>query len=143
MKLDESRELISARKLLSLFEAEMALPSAKSRLSEALSVLAEIVETEGAEGQIARNLASVYGAKAAAASAALLEGPVQASPAELDHWEDLLSEFARSVFESAPVVAMSSKFNQRLVSRHVAQMTKSEKDELVRLLEADLGKEHA
>lgn len=141
MKLEESRELTSARKLLSIFETEMASPSGKSRLSEALSLLAEIAETEGTDSQIARNLASVYGAKAAASAAALLEGPTQASPTELDHWEDLLGEFSRCGFESAPVAAISSKFSLRLISRQVAQMTKSEREEWLKLLEADLGKE--
>ena len=142
MKLDESRELDSARKLLSEFESEISLPTAKGKLSEALSLLEEIAENDGAESQVARNLAAVYGAKTAASANTIPEGTVQASPNELYHWEGLLREFGRCGFELPPIDAALSKLNQRLASRYVAQLTDAEKQALLKQLEAQLGKEH-
>ena len=142
MKLDESRELTSARRLLSEFEGEMTSPSAATKLSETLALLSDIVEAAGAEGQIARNLVGVYAAKAVAAVDATLAKPGEASAAELRHWEELLNEFGRCGFESSPVLAALSKLSKRLATRYVSQMTQTEKEVLLRKLEEDLGKEH-
>ena len=140
MKLDESRELTSARKLLSEFEGEMTSPSAAAKLSEALSLLSDIVEAGGVEGRIARNVVGVYAAKAVASVDATLSKPGEASAAELRHWEELLAEFGRCGFESSPAVAAISQLSKRLATRYVAQMTQTEKEVLLRKLEEDLGK---
>jgi len=142
MKLDESRELTSARRLLSEFESEMTSPSAATKLSEALSLLSDIVEAAGAEGQIARNVVGVYAARAVASVDATLAKPGETSAAELRHWEELLTEFGRCGFESSPAVAALSKLSKRLAIRYVSQMTQIEKEVLLRKLEEDLGKEH-
>ena len=119
----------------------MASPSAMAKLSEALSLLSEVVENSDAEAKIARNLAMVYAAKAAGSAVAVLGKPGQTSPAELHHWEELLLEFGRGGVESEPVAAVLSQLNKRLASRYVAQLTQLEKEVLLRHLEADLGKE--
>jgi len=142
MKLNESRELTSARRLLSEFEAEMPSPSAATKLSEALSLLSDIAETAEAEGPIARNVVSVYAAKAVAAVDATLAKPGEASAAELRHWQELLTEFGRCGFESSPVAAALSKLSKRLATRYVSQLTQTEKEVLLRKLEEDHGEEH-
>ncbi len=142
MKPHESRELPSARRLLSEFEADMTSPSAATKLSEALSLLSGMVEAAGAEGQIARNVVGVYAAKVVAAVDATLTKPGEASAAELRHWVELLTEFGRCGFESSPAVAALSKLSKRLATRYVTQLTQTEKEVLLRKLEEDLGKEH-
>jgi hypothetical protein len=137
----ESRELASARELLSEFESEMTSEGAVARLSEALSLLSDVVDGAGAEGQIARNVVAVYAGKAVAAVDTTLARPGEASAAELRHWEDLLAEFGRCGFESPPVVAALSKLGKRLATRHVSKMTQTEKEVLLRKLEEDWGKE--
>jgi hypothetical protein len=141
MKLDESRELTAARRLLSVFEEEMTSPSAATRLSEALSLLSDIVEAGAAEGQIARNVVAVYAAKAVASLDTTLAKPGAASAAELRHWEELLAEFGRCGFDSPPAAAALSKISKRLATRYVSQMTQLEKEVLLRRLEEEAGKE--
>jgi hypothetical protein len=141
MKPDESRELTSARRLLSEFEDEMASPSAVTKLSEALSLLSDIVEDGGAERQIAGNVVAVYAAKVVASVDATLARPGEASAAELRHWDELLTEFGRCGIESSPAVAALSKLSKRLATRHVSRMTHTEKEVLLKQLEDDLGKE--
>jgi len=143
MNLTESRELTSARRLLSEFEGEMTSPSAATKLSEALSLLSGIVEAGGAEGPIARNVVGVYAAKAVASVDATLAKPGAASAAELRHWQELLNEFGLCGFESSPVVAAVSKLSKRLATRYVSQLTQTEKAVLLRKLENDLGEEQA
>ena len=142
MKLHESRELTSARRLLSEFEGEMTSPSAATKLSEALSLLSGIAEATGAEQQIARNVVGIYAAKAVAAVDATLAKPGEASAAELRHWQELLTEFGRCGFESSPAIAALSKLSKRLATRYVSQMTQTEKEVLLRKLEEELGKKH-
>src|SRR5712671_6297555 len=132
MKHDESRELTSARKLLSEFEREMAMPGAKTKLSEALSIISGAMEGLGAERQIARNIIQVYAAKAAASATATLNEPGEVSLAVLNHWKELLAEFGRNGVESAPVVAALSTLSKRSASRYVAQMTRAEREVLLR-----------
>ena len=142
MKLTESRELTSARRLLAEFEGEMPSPGAATKLSEALSLLSDIVETAGTEGPIARNVVGVYAAKAVAAVDATLVRPGEAPAAELRHWQELLTEFGRCGFESSPVAAVLSKISKRLATRYVSQLTQTEKEVLLRQLEQDQGEEH-
>ena len=120
----------------------MASPSAGVELSKALSILAELADGDGPEVQVARNLAATYGAKAANSATAMLEGHVLPTPVELLRWENLLSEFGRRSFESAQITAVLSKLNHRLLSRHLAQMTRAEKEVLLEQLEAELKGEH-
>jgi hypothetical protein len=141
MKLTESRELTSARRLLSEFEGEMTSPNAATRVSEALSLLSGIVEAGGAEGPIARNVVGVYAAKAVASVDATLARPGEASAAELRHWQELLTEFGLCGFESSPVTAALSKLSKRLATRYVSQLTQTEKEVLLRKLEQDQGEE--
>jgi len=142
MKPDESRELTSARRLLSEFEVDMTSPSAATKLSEALSLLSGIVEAAEAEGRIARNVVGVYAAKVVAAVDATLAKPGEASAVELRHWEELLTEFGRCGFESSPAVAALSKLSKRLATRYVSQLTQTEKEVLLRKLEQDQGEDH-
>ena len=143
MKVDESRDLLSARRLLSEFEGEMASPSAAAKLSEALSLLSEIVESGAAESRIAGNIVDVYTTKIIASVEATLAKPGEASAAGLRHWIELLSEPGRSGFESSPAKAALSKLGKRLATRHVAKLTQTEKEVLLKKLEEDLGKEHS
>lgn len=142
MNLNESRELTSARRLLSEFEGDMTSPTAATKLSEALSLLAGIVEAAGAEGRIARNLVGVYAAKAVASVDAILARPGEASADELRQRQELLNEFGRCGFESSPALAALSKLSKHLATRYVSQMTQTEKEVLLRKLEKDQGKEH-
>jgi len=141
MKLTESRELTSARRLLSEFEGDMTSPNAAVKLSEALSLLSGIVEAGGPEGPIARNVVGVYAAKAVTAVDAILARPGAASAAELRQWQELLNEFGLCGFESSPVAAALSKLSKRLATRYVSQLTKTEKEVLLKKLEKDQGQE--
>jgi len=143
MKRQESRELTSARRLLSEFEDEITSGGAATRLSEALSLLSEISDAGEAESQIARNVVAVYAAKAVACVEATLAKPGEASAAELRHWEELLTEFGRCGFELPQALAAISKLSKRLATRYVSQMTQIEKEVLLRKLEEDQGKEHS
>jgi len=137
---NESRELASARRLLSEFEIEMSSPGAVAKLSEALSLLSDVVEIEEAESQIARNVVAVYAAKAVARVDAMLAKPGEASAAELHHWQDLLTEFERCGFESPPTTAALTKLRKRFATRHVSKLTQTEKEVLLRKLEEEQGK---
>ena len=141
MKRDESRELTSARKLLSEFEREMSQPSAKTKLTEALSLISDIVEEAGPESQVGENLAQVYASKTAASVTAILNEPGEISLAVLTQWEELLTEFGRSGIESASLVAAKASLSKRLASRYVAQLTQAEKELLLRRLEEEVKKE--
>jgi hypothetical protein len=140
VKMDESRDLTSARTLLSEFESEMATPGAVTKLSDALSLLSDIVETSGAEAPRARNIVDVYAAKIVASVDATLAKPGEVSAAELRHWEELLAEFGRCGFELPSAVAALSKVGKRLATRHVAKLTQTEKEVLLRKLEEDMRK---
>jgi hypothetical protein len=137
---DESRELDSARKLLSEFESEMTTPGVEAKLSEALSLLSDTVEEGGAEGRLASNIVGVYAAKTVTAVDATLAKPGEVSAAELRHWQDLLKEFEICGFESPPVAAALSKVGKRLATRHVAKLTQFEKEVLLKKLEDDMEK---
>ena len=141
MKRDESRELGSARELLSEFESEMASPNAQAKLADALSFLAEIAEEAGPEQQIARNLSEVYAGKAAARANAVMELPGEIAPTELQHWVDVLGEFGRNGVESAPVLAAMAKLGKRRATRYVGRLTQAEQEVLLKRLEAEMGKE--
>src|SRR4051812_8649424 len=143
MKRQESRELTSARTLLSEFEFEMTSAGAATKLSEALSLLSDIRDAGEAESQIAVNIVGVYAAKAVASVEATLAKPGEASAAELRHWQELLAEFGRCGFEWPQVVAAISKLSKRLATRYVSQMTQIEKEVLLRKLEEDLGKKRS
>ena len=140
MKLDESRDLVSARRLLSEFEGEMSSPTAVAKLSEALSLLSDIVEAGETESQRARNIVDVYAAKVVASVDATLAKPGEASAAELRHWDELLSEFGRCGFESPALAAALSRLSKRLATRHVAKLTQTEKEVLLKKLEEEMGK---
>ena len=137
----ESRDLVSARRLLSEFESEMSSPGAATKLSEALSLLSDVAEDEGEESRIARNVVAVYTAKTVAAVEAALSKPGEVAVAELRHWQELVAEFGLCGFESPQAAAALSKIGKRLATRHVSKMTQTEKEVLLKKLEEDLRKE--
>src|SRR2546423_14805751 len=119
----------------------MSQPSAKTKLTEALSLISDIVEEAGPESQVGENLAQVYASKTAASVTAILNEPGEISLAVLTQWEELLTEFGRSGIESASLVAAKASLSKRLASRYVAQLTQAEKELLLRRLEEEVKKE--
>ena len=120
----------------------MRAADAATKLSEALSLLSDVMDAGGAEANIAKNIAGVYAAKIVASVDATLAKPGEASAAEFRHWQELLTEFERCGFEFPQAVAALSKLSKRLATRYVSQMTQIEKEVLLRKLEEDLGKEN-
>lgn len=120
----------------------MSSPGAAAKLSEALSLLSDVVEDEDAESQIARNVVAVYTAKTVAAVDAVLAKPGEAAAAELRHWQELLAEFGLCGFESPQAAAALSKIGKRLATRHVSKLTQTEKEVLLKKLEDDLRKDN-
>ena len=139
MKPAESRELTSARSLLAEFEQDSASPDAIGRLSEGLSFLADIIDEEGEEGQIAHNIAGVYAAKVAASAEAMLERAGESSLAEMRHWKALLEEFERCGIEAPPVKAVLTELSKRFATRYVGQLNPTEKRYMLKQLEQEQG----
>lgn len=132
----ESRELAEARKLLSEFDRDMSEPRAKAHLSDALDFLAAVAEanTPDGEREIGRNLVFAYATRILVKVRALLQEVSRPPLSELDYWYEILDEFSQYGFESSEIDAMRSELRQRLVSRHIAQMTESEKKEILKIL---------
>jgi hypothetical protein len=140
MKHDESRELAAARTLLAEFEGDADSSDAHARLSEALALLADIVDEGGAEARIAKNLAGVYAAKVAAFAEAMLERAGESSLAEMRHWKELLEEFGRCGLPAASVTAALAELSKRFATRYVGQLSKTEKQAMLKQLEEDKGR---
>ncbi|HUL95054.1 MAG TPA: hypothetical protein VLT89_03525 [Usitatibacter sp.] len=140
MKPDESRELATARTLLAEFERDAESPDAHARLSEALALLADIVDEGGGEGHVAKNLAGVYAAKVAASAEAMLERAGESSLSEMRHWRDLLEEFGRCGMQAPPAAAALAELSKRFATRYVGQLSKTEKQFMLKQLEESRGR---
>jgi hypothetical protein len=136
----ESPDLLHARKLLAEFEGDVASSAAHGKLAEALELLMEIADEEGDEAQLANNIGNAYATKVGRLAQGLLGKPAELSPANLQHWLDLLTEFGRCGIESAEVSNALAELRAHIATRFVGQLTTTQREQLLKRLEEEAGK---
>jgi hypothetical protein len=138
----EPRDLIAARRLLSQFAAEIERSEALARLSEALSLLADVAMDAASAGlkQTCSNIVSTYARKVEAKVHPLLaqESPVHQET--IEHWLRVFSEFGHSGFAlPSTVTECHSALSARQVNQIIEAMSPAQAERLFQLLKAKFG----
>lgn len=135
----ESKDLIEARELLGIFEAEMGRTEGLAHLVEGLSLLTAVREEAPSvrEGQVATNIAMAYARKVGAEVESLLSREPLIHQDIVNHWQHVFSEFELAGFSLPPEVAQArSQLSMREAERAIKFFSPSERKKLLELLQA-------
>jgi hypothetical protein len=128
----EPKELTEARELLGKFEVEMRRPEGLVRLSEGLSLLADVRATAESERitQVVSNLALAYARKVKAEVELLLAQDLPPHWEIVAHWQQVLTEFERSGF------SLPKEIGEPFLELLIRKLSPAERQELLEKLQA-------